>query len=455
MAMVRVNSPRVPRAIRPRTGAGEISVRRIRPGSGWNSRALLPAVWAAVALLASSGCDRVTPRASAGADAGADSVRVERKDFYRKIRLQGTVEAVRSYSVLAPRLAGQSAMTMLITKLIKNGTRVREGDVLVEFDRQNQVKTVMDRQAEYEDLVQQIKRRQADQAVARARDDTDLKGAEVDVQTALVDMRSNDLISATEAEINKQNLAEAEARLKLLNDTLALKRDAEAADLRILEIQRDRSRKAMEYAQANIEKMSIKSPLEGLVVLTPVYRSSRYVDPQEGDEVRPGSTILKVVNPSAMQVRARVNQVDLSYLQPGQSAEVRLDAYPDLFFPATFTRIGSVGMAGSGSKQIRFFTAYLVINKTHPKLLPDLSAAADVQVQDLKGALVVPREAIVVRDGQTLVEVRQDGKPAMRPVEIGAIDNYEAVIVSGLEEGTVVARNPQLNPAGSRRPPVK
>jgi len=156
-----------------------------------------------------------------------------------------------------------------------------------------------------------------------------------------------------------------------------------------------------------------------------------------------------------MQVRARVNQVDLSYLQPGQSAEVHLDAYPDLLFPATFTRIGSVGMAGSGSKQIRFFTAYLAINKTHPKLLPDLSAAADVQVQDLKGALVVPREAVVVRDGQTLVEVWQDGKPAMRPVEIGAMNNYEAVIASGLEEGTEVARNPQLDPAGSRRPPVK
>jgi HlyD family secretion protein len=401
-------------------------------------------------------CTRITSQAAPDTNGDPDHssapVRAERRDFSRTVRLNGTVEAVQSYNVVAPRLAGQAATPMVITKLINNGMQVREGDVLVEFDRQTQVKNVLDRQAEYEDLEQQIKRKQADQAVARARDDTDLKGAEVDVQSARVDMRANDLIALTQAEINKQNLEEAEARLKLLRDTLGLKREAEAADLRILEIQRDRARKAMEYAQNNIERMTIKSPLNGMVVLTPVYRSSRYVDPQEGDEVRPGSAILKVVNPSAMQVRARVNQVDLSYLQPGQYAEVRLDAYPDLAFPATLDRVSAVGIASYSSKQIRYFTAYVRIKGSNPKLLPDLTAAVDIRIQTLDKVLVLPREAIINQSGQTCVMVLQNEKREMRAVTISLMSDLEAVIASGIDEGTVVSRNPRLGGIPSMQP---
>jgi multidrug resistance efflux pump len=414
--------------------------------------------WIAGAILLCSGCALVashSPSALDSKNVATDSVRVERKDFLHTVRLHGIVEAVQSYSVIAPRLAGQTAMTMVMTKLVKNGTQVHEGDILVEFDRQNQMKNVQDRQAEYDDLLQQIKRRQADQAVARASDDTDLKSAEVDVQAALVDMRKNDVIPATEAEINKQNLAEAEARLKLLKDTQPLKRTAEAADLRILEIQRDRTKMALEYAQANIERMSIKSPLNGLVVLTPIYRSSRYIDPQEGDEVRPGYAILKVVDPSAMQVRVRINQVDLLSLQPGQVTEVRLDAYPDMILPAVFDRTGGVGIASSSSRQIRYFTGFVAIKGTNPKLLPDLTAAADVRLQKLSKVLVLPREAIVSQNGETAVMVMRNGDMEKRAIKIGTMNEYEAVIESGVEEGTVVARNPQAKNLGSQQLPEK
>jgi multidrug resistance efflux pump len=340
-------------------------------------------------------------------------------------------------------------MTMLVTKLVKNGALVKEGDVLVEFDRQNHLKTVLDREAEYEDLVQQIKRRQADQAVAHARDETELKEAEVQVQSALVDMRSNELVSSTQAEINKQNLQEAEARLKMIKDTLVLKRQAEAADLRILEIQRDRAQQAMVHAQSNIDKMTIKSPLSGMVVLVPVYRSGRPVDPQEGDEVRAGFSLLTVVNTSAMQVRARVNQVDMDLLRPGQPAEVRLDAYPGVVFPATLDRLGAVATAGYSSKQIRYFTAFVTIQGSNPKLLPDLTAAVDVEVARIKGALVVPREAIISRAGQTYVQVVQNEKVESRAIRISSTNAFVAVIESGIEEGTVIELKPQRdNPFG-------
>jgi HlyD family secretion protein len=400
---------------------------------------------AAVLLLALTACTQITP--SRTPDPGSATSRVatvKYGTFLRSLRLHGTVGAVQSYGVLAPRLAGQMASTLLITKIVRNGARVHQGDILVEFDPQNQTKSVLDRQAEYDNYIQQIKKKQADQASAHVADDTDLKGAEVDLQTARVEMRKNEVIAMFQAEINKQNLAEAEAKLKQLKDTYTLKREAEAAELRILEIQRDRAQKAVIYAQNNIEKMTIKSPLDGLVVLSPIYKGTRQVDPQEGDEVRPGGGIMLVVNPSAMQVSARLNQVDLSQVHLDQSAEVRLDAYPDLVFPGRIDRVSAIGSPSSYSKRIRYFAAVVSIQGSNPKLLPDLTAAVDVQLERLDHVLLIPREAVVVQEDQAMVNVLVNDRAEPRLVKTGSMNETEVVIESGLQEGMTVSLTPQI-----------
>jgi HlyD family secretion protein len=378
-------------------------------------------------------------------------VTVKRGHFHQNLRLSGTVGAVQSSNILAPRLSGQMSSNMVITKIVRNGIRVRTGDVLVELDRQNQLRSIQDKQAEYDNLVQQIKKKQADQAASRAADETELLSAGVDVQTARVEMRKNELIPGYQAEINKVNLAEAEARLKQLNETFALKREAQAAELRILEIQRDRAQRAATYAQGNTEKMTITSPMDGLAVLTPIYKGTRMVDPQEGDEVRSGGGIMMVVNPSEMQVTARVNQVDIAQVYVGQSARIMLDAYPDLAFPGKVERISAIGTPSNYSKRIRFFSVLISIKGNHPKLLPDLTAAVELQLEGAGNVLILPRESVVSRNGQALVEVLENGKSRLQTVTVGLANDCELIIESGLKEGMQVSLNPQIA-AGAGNP---
>jgi HlyD family secretion protein len=370
---------------------------------------------------------------------------VKRGHWSRTVRLTGGVRAVESYAVTAPRLTGQMMGTgnMVITSIVGNGVSVRKGDVLVEFDRQNQEKNILDRQAEYDGLVQQIRRKQADQLAARSADETELKSAEVDIRIAQVEMRKNEVIPAYQAEINKANLAEAEAQLKQLKETFALKRQAEAADLRVLEIQRDRAQRAGEHAQGNVEQMTVRSPMDGLVVLTPLNKGTRMVDPQEGDEVRSGGNVMLVVNPLAMQVQARVNQVDIEKVRIGQAAEIRLDAYPELIFPGRVENISAIVIPGSGSKRIRYFSATISIRGTDRRLLPDLTASVDIAVQSLDKVLMLPRSAVIRESDQAAVEVISNGKHERRRVTLGPMDGCDAVIESGLREGEVVARNPE------------
>jgi len=409
-----------------------------RKRRGWLLWAAIAAVLVATALIVR------THRAAPG-NISAEVFRiaiVERKDFSKTLRLHGIVEAVESHAIAAPRLSGQGLGTLIITRLAANGSAVHRGDVLVEFDRQAQLRVVLDKQAEYRDLVDQIKKKQADQAAARAADETELKQAEDAEQTAQLEVKKNEILSKIDAEKNLENLEQARATLQQLKETFDLKRQAALADLRILEIQRDRALAAVRWAQGNAEKMVIRSPVDGIAVINSTWKSGSMSDVQEGDEVRPGSSFMQVVNPGQMQVRVRVNQADIDDLDEGQNATIHLDAYPDLSFSGKVKAIAAVAQTSAFHDTVRIFTVLFFIQGTDPKLLPDLSAAVDVELQRQSAALVAPRDAIVTDNGRQYVLIRSGSSYEKREVKVGPANDVEQVILSGVEKGTVVLRNP-------------
>lgn len=365
---------------------------------------------------------------------------VERRDFLKALRIHGLVEATQSYSVAAPRLTGPGLNTLIITTLVSSGSMVKKGSLLVEFDRQNQIKISLDRKAEFLDFEEQVKKKRAELAAAQVHDETELKQAETAVETARLEMLKNEVISRIDAEKNTQNLEEATAQLKQLRETFDLKRQAAKASIRILEIQRDRARNAMQYSERNTEKMSIRSPLDGLVVLNPIWKGGQRAEVVEGDEIRPGVPFMQVVNPSSMQVRARVNQVDTPRLRVGQPVQVRLDAYPDMALRGKIEQLGAIGITSGLSKKVRTFVTLISIEGTDPKLMPDLSAAVDVELERRKKVLVLPRDTLITEGEKLFVEVKKDGGFQKRTVTTGARSDSEIVIESGVSEGEIVRR---------------
>jgi HlyD family secretion protein len=296
------------------------------------------------------------------------------------LRLKGTTEAVQSRAILAPLLAGQQVPTLTIIRLTPAGTRVKQGDLLVEFDRQAQMRDFIDKQAEYAKLVDQVAEEQAKENAARAKDETELKAAEDNLRKTELEIQKAEIVSRIDAEKNQENLDEAKATYEQLRQTFDLKRKAAQAAIRILEIQRDRTQQTMLHAQANADLMQIRSPLNGVVVLNTIEKQGTMGEVQEGDQVRPGVPFMQVVNPATMQVRVLANQQDFPSLQVGQTAKVRLDAYPDLVFAAKLDQLAPIGEGGDFSNKLRSFVVIVAIEGNDPKLMPDLSAAVDVDV---------------------------------------------------------------------------
>jgi HlyD family secretion protein len=294
-------------------------------------------------------------------------------------RLKGMTAAVETRAIQAPLIAGQQVGTLTITKLIPSGTRVRRGDLLVEFDRQAQLRDSIDKQAQADDLNQQVIEAQAKEDAARAKDETEILEAQDSLAKAKLEMEKVELLSRIDAEKAKEDLDEAKATLAQLTQTFDLKRKAALASIRILEIQHDRMRETMLHAQANSSLMEIHSPIDGIVVFNTIWKQGNMGEVQEGDQVRPGVPFMQVVDPAIMEVRVPVNQEDLLGLKIGEKALVHLDAYTDLVLPARLESVDPMGTPGDFSPKLRNFSATFSIQGHDPRLMPDLSAAIDVE----------------------------------------------------------------------------
>jgi len=367
-------------------------------------------------------------------------VKVERKNFTQSLRLNGTTQASRSFVVLAPRLEGAQVGSMVITKLAPAGTHVQKGDVLVEFDPQAQTKDYLDKKSTYENLVGQVAQKQAEDNIARAKDDTAMKQAEDELKRAQLELQRNEIVSRIDAEKNQEALDEAQATLKQLIETYQLKRAAAAATIRIQEIQRDRALEAMRYAQGNAAKMVVHSPMPGVVVYNTIWLGGRMGTVQQGDQVRPGVPFLQVVDPSQMEVRVALNQVDLLKVHLGQQAQMHLDAYPGMTLPATLEELSPLGHTGQFSEVVRSFTSRFSVQGTDPRLLPDLSAALDLDLGSQKNVLVVPWQSIGSESNHSYVWLKTTVGFEKRSVQTGPRNDLEAVVNSGLSEGDIIRR---------------
>jgi multidrug efflux pump subunit AcrA (membrane-fusion protein) len=296
------------------------------------------------------------------------------------LRLKGTTEAVQSRAIVAPLLAGQQVESLTIVRMAASGSKVKKGDLLVEFDRQAQMRDFIDKQADYAKLVDQVAEERAKESAARAKDETELKTAEDNLRKTELEIQKAEIMSRIDAEKNQENLDEAKATYDQLRETFDLKRKAAQAAIRILEIQRDRTQQTMLHAQANADLMQIHSPLDGVVVLNTIWKQGTMGEVQEGDQVRAGVPFMQVVNPASMQVRVRANQQDFPSLQVGQTAKVRMDAYPELVFGGKLEQLAPIGEGGDFSNKLRSFVVVVSIEGNDPKLMPDLSAAVDVDL---------------------------------------------------------------------------
>jgi HlyD family secretion protein/macrolide-specific efflux system membrane fusion protein len=147
---------------------------------------------------------------------------------------------------------------------------------------------------------------------------------------------------------------------------------------------------------------------------------------------------LKIMDTDNMQVETLINQAE-NDIKIGMQARIGLDAFPELQFEGHVYSIGALATSSTQSAYVREIPVRIKIAGAHPRLLPDLSAYADVIVEREEDVTQVPVAAVIEEEGQAYVHVKRGDRFEKHPVRLGLRSFTSVAIESGLEPGEEVA----------------
>jgi multidrug efflux pump subunit AcrA (membrane-fusion protein) len=331
---------------------------------------------------------------------------------------------------------------MALQQLTDSGARVSKGDVVATFDRQYMLTRLDDYRATVTQAEASYRMLKANLDVTRKAYMQSVQTVKADLEKARLDLKTIPVQSAITTETLKLSEEEAGARYRQIAGELRYVDEIEKSQLRTAEIELKQARKELRRVEVNIDRMEVKSPLDGIAVVQPIRRGTEFTTMQAGDQIYPGQLFMKVVDPNSMIVNAYVNQADVEVLRIGARARVRIDAYPDLELPAHVYSVGALGRTGRfRANFLSEIPVTLRLDKMDPRVIPDLSVSVDVVLGAESGPAVAPREALHQEPGQgsPYVFVKAPSGWVKRDVSVGLMNNTVAVIRSGLRPGEVLA----------------
>jgi HlyD family secretion protein len=324
-------------------------------------------------------------------------------------------------------------------------------------------------QVEAGDLLLTIDPKQAEAAVARAQASLSQVEAQVLQQEANFRQAERDLVRQRELHasgvITVQDLEVAETRVQTSRATLESSRHGV-----------EQSRAALEEANEQLANTTIRAPIGGKVLRMNIRQGETAV---VGTMNNAGSLLLTVGDLSAIEAVMVVDETDIPFISVGDSAVVELDAFPDRTFPARVTSIANSAIRTGTSTQVQTgasvtFEVILTLLDPSGDLRPDLSATADIFVEQRNAAISAPIISVTVRsagsssaaateksdsvsEGESPpagstgsaeseeeegVFLVRDGKAVWNPVVLGITGQEYFEIVSGLSVGDTVVSGP-------------
>src|SRR5918995_2926924 len=226
-----------------------------------NKRKIVAAVAALVMVVTIAGVSGAFGR---GAAIDVPTTAVIKGEFIDYLQVRGEVKAVRSVALTVPTTGGGE---LQILELAKNGMAIKKGDVVVRFDPMTVQRTLNDKRSEFKQADEEISKTRAQFRIQEQQARTDLNKARYDVRRAELDVVPSEFLPRMEREQKelalkdaKARLAEAERRLKALNDI-------EKAELGSKIQKRDKARFDMEHAENQLGGLEILAPVDGVVAI--------------------------------------------------------------------------------------------------------------------------------------------------------------------------------------------
>ena len=354
------------------------------------------------------------------------AVTVQRGPIRSQISTNGKVEPVQNFESHAP------IATTVRRLLVKEGDRVRKGQLLLDLDND-------DIRAQAARAQAQIKAAQANLAATKnsgTQEEILTLNAQLAKTRAARDTAQRNLDSlkrlqqqgaASEGEVRQAEttLQTTQADLNLLEQKQ--KGRYSPPEVASTEAQAAQAQAAYESAQSALGKSSVRAPFDGIVYSLPV---------KLGAFVQAGDMLLQVADLSHVLVRAFVDEPDVGRLQMGQKVEVTWDAVPGRVWTGAVNSVPST-VKRSGNRNVGETTC--LIDNKDLRLLPNINVGVTIVVAAHNNVLTLQRDALHIDDNKAYVFRIVDNRLKRQAIEFSLQNLTRVEITSGLSEGDAVA----------------
>jgi HlyD family secretion protein len=365
------------------------------------------------------------------------TLEVKRGEFLDSLQFRGELKALKSVTMSAPAEAGD----LQIIKIVPEGTIVKPGDVVVEFDKTKTEQDLALYRSTLKSAEAEIEQAHAQARLAVEEDTTAVLKARFEVETARLEASKQEIVSHIEGEEAKLKVADAEQRLREVEQKL---KSNQALNNSTVDTKKQASKKASfdaRRAEHALTHMSLLAPSPGTISLLQHWAGAGMATYKPGDRAWPGAALAELPDASTLRISARVDETERGRLALKQTVTVQLDAIPDRQFTGHIEQISAIATLdfNSGWPLARNFILDIVLDQTDPRFKPGISAQLTVLVDRVPDALTIPVQALFRKSGQDIVYLWHRTQFEPRVVEVARRSGDRILISKGLQPGEKVA----------------
>ncbi len=242
---------------------------------------------------------------------------------------------------------------------------------------------------------------------------------------ALKKLQTSGAASASEVSTAQSRLAADDSTIQVLQQRQSGRYSPD--DLAHAKANLDDAQAAYDAALDALHHAVVHAPFAGTVYSLPVSRT---------EYVNQGDRLLSMADLSRLQVRAYFDEPEIGKLNTGQPVTIFWDARPNEQWHGVISRLPST-IITYGTRNVG--EVLVSITDADGALLPDTNVRVTVTVANDSNVLIVPRDALHIEQGKSLVYRKQGDSLHRVPVTIGALNLTEVQILSGLKSGDIVA----------------
>ena len=256
-------------------------------------------------------------------------------------------------------------------------------------------------------------------------------------------LHENGIISDNQLQSAKDELRNSKMSLIEARENMqAVKDKANKDKLKIAEFKLQNAREKFDRLKGKLERSRVKAPVSG-VVLHPMLDKDKEYSLEKGSSFNEGDILITVGNMQGLSVSAKVDEVDVQKLEPGQKVRVQGEGFSGVTFEGKIDHVSTVAEKSGGS-DLTIFPVRVVIpdlsSRDREKIRLGMTANMQAQVYSNPKALLVPIDAVFSSSGGHFVRVpgEKEGEVQRVEVEPGITTMRMVEIKSGLDSGDKV-----------------